>query len=542
MKSKILKWLSLIIVICVTPMVLPSCAEETTTFNSFNGAVDAYSQYWSSTIKGDTVIYECAQTLKVNYGQKDLILRPYATVKVYPKKDTIIFDNPQNLEPRLVNSSIKREKKGLNPIIHSFKKEFVFSDTEVICADVSYETYSLENEISSYALPSMSVTDVEFVNASITKDKLNENECYAELDFKFFWQVENFSQTGSETLTVEYLKLSSLLFDDDILLDTSFNTGHYFTNNDELVLFVDKTETWKYKGLKKERHSSPLLPVSLNSKENSTQKVDNFDFTSTLKTTSTSTDISKDNWNIIKNVVNQTITHSNQIDVFEDVFTYPTYDVNCFVWNQNFDFDLSFDFTSSQEVTTNNKLTATLITNATLEVASKRLSKQNKTQLELKNSNPNEDVPLYGKIISHFVSAIYDITNNTTKKCVIVCYEYGYEWGICEYEDDFPSTFTYTQSAYKGFNSVAQRGSDASFELAIARDTENVIFWYNANNSLISAIDALTCKVIGWKNFVNSQYCSKMKGYKQDFVDGGYILILTSPNGSTQTFSSYEQK
>jgi hypothetical protein len=523
-------------------MVLTNCAEETTTLSSFNGAVDAYHQYWSSTIKGDTVIYECAQTLKVNYGQRDLVLRPRATVKVYPQKDTIVFDNFQDLKPELVSSSINRETKGLNPIVHSFRKEFTFNDTEVICADVSYEVYSLENEVSTYAMPSMSVTDIEFVEATVVSDELNENELRVELDFRFYWQVENLSQSGSNDLTIEYLKLSSIVIEDDELEETSFNTGYNFINENQLEFFIEKVEKWKYKGVKKDKHTSIPLSINFEGEPNTTQKVSNFNFTSSLHASSISNDLSKDNWFITENLIEQKISYSNQVETFEDVFTYRTYEVACFVWNKTFEFDLNVDFKSSNELVKINDVSAKLITSATLSIASKSFNKEKQTILELKNTNPDDNPPLYGKIISHNISAVFDVTDNTTKKAVIVHYEHGYEWGICEYNEAFPAIFTYTQSSYSGFNSVAKRGSDAAFRLARSVDTDSIIFWYSEDNTLLSAIDALTCRVIGWKNIVDGKYSSKMDDYKQDFIDNNYILVLTSPNGETKTFSSYELK
>jgi hypothetical protein len=542
--KKIVKWFMLVLGIGIFMSVLSSCAKETTNFTAFEGAVKDYRQEWSSTIKGDTVIFENAQILRVNYGNRGLVLRPNANVRVYPKKDTIMFDEASSLTPVLEDSQTSKDTRGMNPIVTTFTKEFTFSDTQTVCADIMFETFILENETSSFAMPTMSITSIDFVSSSIKEDTFIEGLYYVELNFKFNWEVTNLNQKGSENLTIEYTKHSSAQDSNDTLIETTFKQGCDWITSNSIVLYIEKIDVWKNKGERKERYITDPLEISFTSSSNKTISVDNFNFTlKKEKAPLVTRDLCKENWCISENIISEKHIYTNGTDSFFDEFTYSNYIISCYIWGKTFEFDLDTHFTSYNELTIENDTTAINKTIATFSIASQTFDKDVITTLELRQEEPtptppSPTYPTHGRIISHHVSAIFDVQNNTTKKCIVIRYEKGYDWGVCDYEEDFPTIFTYTQSGYSGFNSVAIKSGENNYRLARAVDTSNVIYWYAENNTLLSAIDAITCKVIGWKNIVNGKYCSKMDSYVEEYTDDNYTLTLTSKNGQTRTFHS----
>lgn len=541
--KKISKWFMSILGIGIFISVLSSCAEETTTLTSFEGAVNNYYQEWSSTIKGDTVIFENAQILTVNYGYRDFVLRPNASVRVYPKKDTVLFDDISNIAPTLENHSSNKDTKGMNPVITTITKEFSFDDSQTVCADIMFETYILENETSTFAMPTMTITSIDFISADIKEDTFIEGTYYVGLNFKFNWEVSNLNQKGHQNLRVEYIKNSSNTNDDDILIETFFKQGYDWINSNSLVLYIEKIDRWKNKGEHKERYVTEPIEIKFSSSSNKTITVDNFNFTLQKERTPIITkDLCNENWCIKEEIISEKHVYTNTTDYFFDEFTYSNYIISCFIWGQTFEFDLDTHFTSYNELDITSDTTATNRTIATFTIASQTFNKDVITSLELINKEEPTptppEYPSHGKIISHHISAVFDVQNNTTKKCVVVRYEKGYDWGVCGYDEDFPESFTYTQSGYSGFNSVAQKNGENQYRLARAVDTSNVIYWYAENNTLLSAIDAITCKVIGWKNIVNGKYCSKMENYNEEYSNDNYTLTLTSPSGKTRTFNS----
>ncbi len=538
------------LVLCIISVFAFGCAQEDYELSSVSNSLSYntyYSHQWSKTTKKDTTILLCLQNVKMENVDENF--SSTVMIKLYKQKDSVYFNEKMSPSPICENKVVTSNKKDIssNKTKHTIKKEFFFNDGEIVYADITFYSQKVELENSTLTLPYMSITSVDFNTSNLQQDKNKENQYHVVLDFDVNWQIVGKNDDGNENASIEYEKIK--IYDQDELLNTSYTKGYNWINEEIISLFVEKIESWKIAGEKKTKYTSPPLEIKLLTSGYKTLEVANFDFRKELfEETKNEENISKDNWDITKHLITQTLRYTNNTDTFDDVFSYFLFDVSFMLDEKVFNFDLGVEFSVDNELTTINQHHKSNKTSAKLRVASKEFVNDIVTVLKLKsNDEPNdeptdepvdEDLPKHGRIISHFVSAIYDVDNSTTKKCVVVRYEKGYDWGVCEYEEFFPTTFTYTQTGYSGFNSVAQTAKGQPFRLARAIDTKDAIYWYQENNKLISAIDFLSCKVIGWKNKKNGMYCSTMEGYEENYSSNGYTLKLTAPDGSTKTFKS----
>ncbi len=495
---------------------------------------------WSETSKGDTLIYECAQTVSVNYQGAIKTYTPKAKIVFYKRDDVIPINSNEDATPTYITSKEDKDSNSSSPTIYTYDKEFSFDDGQIITAKAYYEVYTNDNPNFDVMLPFVSINSIDFIDAksSLSKDKTDEYK--VDLLFSFDWMVNYASEDGTESLNIDYLKV--VLNDADELLDVTYNQSYEWISDNSLTLILERNEIWSKGGKKTTKYQSPALNIGLSSEKNKTLEVSSFDFTKKLTTTTNKTeDLSKDNWNILKKEIQEKVTFSNSSTSFDDSFVYPSYEVSFSLDDKVFNYDLTSAFSYDTSTSKNNEKTSTLTTQGNLIVASKSFTSAVITILNLKENNTltpdDETIPAHGRIISHFVSAVFDVSSKVTKKCVIVRYEQGYDWGICEYDEYYPASFTYTQSGYSGFNSAAIE-KKGQYRLARAVDTSNAIYWYKENNELVSGIDVTTCKAIGWKNMVDGKYCSKMDGYETKFSSDLYTLTLTAPDGSTRTFKS----
>lgn len=543
-KYKFMKEKNLILLIVLGMMSMlffNSCSGEDPYFSSPNSSVIKSTHQWSTATKGDTLIYECAQIVSLNYLGKVTTFNPKAKIVFYKSNDVITIDPSDNPKAIYKTSNETKDETSSSPTIYSYDKEFIFEDGQKITAKAFYEVYTFDED-KSINLPFVSINSIDFVDANTALSPDKTDEYKVDLLFSFDWKVNYGSEEGKKDVEIDYLKVALNSEKPDELIDITYNQSYEWTDDNSLVLIFEKNEIWSLSGKKSQKYQSPALEFNLSSAKNKTLECSSFDLKSEQKTTTVKSEtISNDDWNIIKNEVTEIITISNSSLTFEDSFVYQTYKASFRIDGKEFEYDLSSVFSYDTSISKNNEQTSTHTTLGSLIVCNKTFNSAVVTTLNLKEKDepaPDDDtIPAHGRILSHFVSAVFDVSSKVTKKCVIVRYEQGYDWGICEYDEYYPTSFTYTQSGYSGFNSAAIE-KKGQYRLARAVDTSSAIYWYKENNELVSGIDVATCKAIGWKNMVNGQYCSKMNGYEEKFSSDSYTLTLTAPNGSTKTFKS----
>ena len=545
MKTK--NFIGLIILGIVSMLFINSCSgQDAFDILSVENSLMKNNYLWSSTIKEDTIIHECIQTISVNYQGKVTNLNPKAKIVFYKNKDVVPMTPGEDPTSIFKTSNEETEETSISPTIHTFNKEFIFEDGEVITVQAYYEVYTSADidATLNVDLPYISIESIDFVSVKTSSNQDRVDEYKVDLAFSFDWKL-NYSLDGGKTpIDMDYLKV--VLSDTDNFLETTYNQGYEWVSDNSLILTLEKNEIWSQSGKKTTKYQSKPLEFYLSSGKNKTLEVSSLNFSTELTTNTLNTnDLSGDGWNITQTEIKKVVKYSNAEDVFDDSFTYPSYDVSFYKDGKTFTYDLSSSFSYNTSRSKNNESTTTLTTLGNLIVANNTFNSSVVSVLNIKeNQDPTPDVdddetrPEHGRILSHFVSAVFDVSNKVTKKCVVVRYEQGYDWGICEYNEYYPKTFTYTQSGYSGFNSAAICDSKGTYRLARAIDTSNAIYWYKENNELVSAIDAATCKAIGWKNLVNGKYKSAMDGYKENFSSDSYTLTLTAPDGSTRTFKS----
>ncbi|MBQ8751393.1 MAG: hypothetical protein IJZ30_07150 [Alphaproteobacteria bacterium] len=562
MKTKSKVSFMYIMVIYILSVFLYGCSEENYEFSSISPSLSnttIHSCQWSMTEKNDTTILLCIQNARLENDDENF--SSVVTIKLYKQKDTIYFNKDMSPTPSFKDKKSTTNNEALSPSLtkHTIKKTFLFDDDEVIHLDATYYSQTVEKDGQIIPLPYVSISSADFNNVTISKDKNNDNQYLATLEFIVNWEEKIKGKKGQEKAYIEYSKVK--INTNDELLKTSYNQGYDWIDNQTLSLFVEKVDTWSISGEKRHKYASPSLDVRLLSSEYKTLDVTNFDFTKELTEETTHTDlIEKDNWTISKDIITKKLLYTNQKETFSDTFSYPYYDVSFELDEKVFSFDLGIKFSVDNNISTTSDTHKSNTSTAQLEVASKQFEKKVVTVLKLiqddtppsddnddtskddDKENDDENIPPHGRIITHYISAIYDVANSTTKKCVVVRYEEGYDWGVCEYEESFPSSFTYTQTGYSGFNSVAQSSKTSPFRLARVVEKSNAIYWYQENNKLISAIDFLSCKEIGWKHIKNGKYCSLMDGYQEDFTNNSYTLTLTASDGTSKTFKSSKRK
>jgi hypothetical protein len=486
------------------------------------------------------------------YDSRTVTLTPKAYVKLWLEKSLIYFGQNESANPIFSKETKTDGTTGSNPTRTIINKMFTFADGQVGRAEICYENYSLQLSSTTYQLPYMVISNISYAKASVQSS--GDDTYLAGLTFNAAWQTNDKADSGTEALLVSYNKKQSAATDQ--LLSTTYDKSYEWTGDKALTLFVQKNETWSVSGVKTQKYQSPTLSFDFNGKENRSLTVTSFDFTGKSSvSTSSKSDLSSDGWNIKKSTVTQTVAFSNGSETFSDVFTYPQFDAALTLDGQTFDFDLSVKFTEKHQIVKTSESYAQNTTTGVAVVLGKSFSQAVVTALSMKSTavepdpepDPEPDGPAYGKIIDFAVTAVFDpselhANGNITKKCVSVRYEKGYEWGICEYSENFPSSFTFTQTGYTGFNSAAMDTAKSPFEAARAVDGSNAIYWYAEDNTLLAAIDVLTCKTYGWKNIVNGKYSAFISGYTTTYSSDRYTLTVTAPDGTTYKFKSSPTK
>ncbi|MBR5599108.1 MAG: hypothetical protein IKW39_03610 [Alphaproteobacteria bacterium] len=543
MKKKLLKSIYHLFVIQLIMLVVCSCSRERSLSGISSPIGSDYYFIWSSTTKSDTLIYDCFQTVQINYEDEDVNLHPVANIRFYLDKKNITIKPNEDIKAVYIDETSSTSQFGSYPVTLALDKKFMFNDKQVVYAKAKSEYFLSADNVNP--LPYMNIVDIVYKSSTSSPkdDKYTKIDLYFDIEYK----NEDTSKVGTIEAKLSYLKFieenSKEDVEEDLLVNTSYQKGVELKEGNQFIFYVEKKETWKLSGEKKIKYTSPLLSNYLKAENNKTLSVENFDFTPKVITSLTPNTTNKDDWTITENVITKTISYTNQKDKFEDIFVYPDYEASFKLDDKVFSFDLETSFGYEKKLIDQTETTKINQSIATLLVSSVELKEKVETILELKTSTvpkePNlNEIPKHGKILAHYVSAVYSPDKEVTKKCVIIRYEEGYDWGICGYDEFFPSDFTYTQSGYSAFNSLAYNKQDNSYCLARASDEKEAIYWRKEDNTIIAAIDYFTCKIIGWKNSPNGKYSYKMTPYSEEYSDTNYTLTITAPNGSKKTFKS----
>lgn len=523
-------------------LLCAACSEhESVVSQSNNGNRGTLSYEWSSQQVGDTVFLICAETLRYEDDSGWHTLYPKATVKLWTKEKTVSFEQSRNPTPIYLKTSINSGYDGFSPRCRSVQQDLFFDDGQIICAEICSELYSYISNGRELFYPHVELQELIFSKSSVQESSQN---IVPTISLLMPWSASDGSGNGKKELSISYVKTP--VANKDQLLSTSYSKQIEWIDNNLFRLAIIKESRWEIAGLQSEKNVSPILNFSLQNSENQTLDVSNFDFKDVVSSaTSDMQEVGNENWRIKKGLVTQTIRFSNGSEYLENVFSYPVYDASITWDNQTFYFDLSMLFNETYHITKSGNDVAELINTGSILLDGHSCEKAVTSSLKLKKEDPNKpdrQDAKYGKILGFAVSAVFDQaginSGNITKKCVLVHYEQGYEWGICEYAETFPAFFTFTQSTYDAFNSAAKSSETADFQLAKAVDSANNIIWYDSMNKKISGIAAITCKIYGWENIVNGSYASTIDSYTSQISDDGYTITLTAPNGKKKTFSS----
>ena len=549
MKRKIFD--GFIALICAVTGTLLSCtSDETAVPQGNDGPAGSLTFQWSEqTQVGDTVMLVCNQTLVTTDNRTRQTLYPKATIKLWPENaQPIEYTEGNDPTPQYGNSVNNEGYEGSLQRCYAVTQKISMRDGKVFRARLCYDLNSYYASGRTLFYPHIILEKLAFNN--VVSVKKSGSVTYVELEFDAPWLTSNSTGKGTKKIRISYAKKE--VQEADKLLSTTFSKGFNWDNS-SFQLYVEKKETWKRAGEKKTYQRSKWLPFSLSFSCDAEKEVSNFDFTGTLVPTSTAKeDISADGWTLKQGKATQTLRFTNGYESFAHVFTYPLYEASITWEGKTFDFDLSVNFNEKHYVTKYSNHSAKCTTEATLTLDGKKFEKTAVITLTIpEEPDPGDDPdpypytgPKYGKILGYYVSTVFNpaLLDNgkgaLAEKCVLIHYQTGYEWGICGYNEDFPSSFTYTASTYGGYTSAAKHSAKDAYQLTYVEELTSSILWYDASDKLISGIDAVTCKVYGWPHIVDRKYASMFKTYGGKYTNNNYTLTIIAPSGATKTFNS----
>ena len=536
---KKVSWCRRILWCAIALMATISCTEENLYSASNNGDLGTLTYDWSDAQEGDTVYLFCNQTVIYSLNNSQRTITPKAIVKIWPEQHIVEYAAGMNPVPRYQKTTVDKTYHGSNPYRRVINQHIYLHDGSILHAEISYELYSYMGSTREQFFPHVEFSEMTFNTATAE----SENGYFrAKVTLNVPWSATDNSGNGTKEVTASYLK--KRVQETDVVLATSYTTGVEWTGINTFKLYLDKYEVWQMAGDKTTRTSSPELRFDVNSSDNKSIEATNFNFNFTRQSSHTTKQKidAPTPWQIKKGLETQTLMFTNGTNYFEDTFSYPIYEASITQDGQTFGFDLDVMFNVTNNISYVNLTNGQNISTATLSFASHSFSKTVTTQI-----NKIEDEPIVsgkGKIIYYSVTAVFDpaeVDNDNgsiTKKCVLVKYENGYDWGICAYEDDFPSSFTYTESSYGAFNSAAKKTKKSAFELARVTETDSAILWYDGDNNELSGISGLECLILGWKNKYNDKFSAKIESYSTSLSNNGYTLTLTAPDGVSHVFDS----
>lgn len=541
MKQKI--FYGLYVLLGMAVLLLGACqSDETITSKSNNGTEGTLTYTWYATEKGDTTFLICKQTLRYKNSKNDWqTVSPNAQVKLYPQTPVIEYAYGKDPTPIYVRSAINSGYEGMNPRKKVIMQSITLSDGQLLNAEISSDLYAYVGDNGRELFyPHVEFQQLTFSDVALTTE---DNLVYPEVTFSLPWKDTSSGESGKLPVTVKYTK--QVVSSTDKLLKTSYQQGIEWLNANEFSLYVEKRELWQSAGeVVAAKKSSPKLRFALSRSEHKTKEVSNFGFTGRLTSDRTQiVDISQDGWSLMRDTVKAKVSFTNGTEFFEDAFSYPFYEASYTLDGKKFDFDLSVKFSESHHITEFSDSKAQNTTSAVAVFDGKSFDTEVMTSLTKKTA-PDIGQSKYGKVLGYYVMAVFnpaevETQGKITDKAVVVHYEKGYEWGVCAYSADFPSSFTYTETSFDNFNSVAKKDATSSYQLARAVDSKRSILWYDANNKQINGIDALSCMILGWENKDGDNYVSPVAGYSAEYSDNAYTITIKAPSGKTKKFSSY---
>ena len=527
------------LVSAIALLLFSSCEDQNSIPTSNNGSLGTLSFVWDSSFNGDTIQLFCKQTLTYYDDTQKRTVYPVASVKLWPKYHVVEYEQGYNPTPSYLRSSTKNSYEGVYPRTFVKKQEMLFSDNQIYEVELRSEVYSYTINGREQFCPHI---EFDYLNVDSIPAIAAANFAYPVIYFGVPWTNSATGEKGSHPLKSGYTK--KRVSEIDHVLSTNYSQGMEWAD-EKFSLYVEKTEVWQIAGTKTERNTSGWLDFNLSSSADKSIEVTNFDFVDKLApSVSSKQTISNGDWLIKKATASQTVHFTNNIEDFEDMFAYPVYEASLTWEGRTFEFDLSVNFAVDAQITQNSSDYARNVTKATAVVCQKSFEATVSTVLTKKTDTQPIIGSGHGKVLDVFVSAVFDpayfdtYSTSMTKKCVVVRYEKGYDWGICEYEQDFPSNFTFTQSNYTGFNSAAKSNASSGFELARVQESDSSILWYSAGNRRISGIDALTCKIYGWKYYKNGAYASLIDAYTTQYSNDSYMVTIYAPSGQSVSFKS----
>ncbi len=539
-KSFHVLWCSLAILMAL----FVSCEKESTYGVTGNtGDLGTLSYEWADAlVVNDTVYMTCNQNLVYTQSGNSQTIAQKAIIKIWCQKPLVEYAAGMNPKPRLTKMSpTDKTYAENNPRRRIVRQQCTLHDGQIAMIELSFDLYSYDYHNREQFFPHVELSEARFNNA----DAVAENGYYkATVLFDVPWSATDGSGQGTKTISVSYLK--KRVEEVDKVLNTNYETGIEWLGANTFKLYLDKVEEWQIAGYQPSRTYSPELSFVVNkSGDKSIEAKDfNFGFTTQASATTKQKVDTPSPWNIKKADATQTLMFTNGSDYFEDKFTYPLYDATIVMDGQTFGFDLNVVFNAVNQLSITDGKN---VTTATVKFGGRSFDASVITKITKKE----EEIPVVetgkGKILYFSVTAVFDTAEadkddgDITKKCVLVRYEKGYDWGICTYEDDFPRTFTYTESDYGAYNSAAKRTKDSPFELARATETTSAILWYDGNNDELSGISGLECLILGWKNQYNGKNSYRIESYGESLSADKYTLTLTAPNGATHVFDGHNK-
>lgn len=494
---------------------------------------------WDDALVNDTAFLYLNQTLGYIDQGKAKTLYPKAVVKLYPKLDTVYYAVGYDPTPFFQKTKDIKSYKGKNPRKRIISQEITLNDGQTLIAEISYDIYSYMSQGSEISFETATLETLKFEKAEVLKGY----GCFLnKITLSVPWEIKSLKESGKKNIQVFYAKKQ--VKEVDKLLTTSYDHGIEWTDEAHFCLFVSKKEIWRINGEKNYKFSSPWLEFSLNASSDKTVWYEEIDFSTKLSfDQEVRNPVEGGVFEIKKGNIRQKVMFSSRSSYFEDVFSYPSFEASFLIDDKRFEFDLEAQFKEEHLMLSLEDNQFENKTTGYVSFAGKTFEKTVSTKLLKKPDTPPVVELKRGKVLGVFVSAVFDMdaighNDNITKKCVLVRYEKGYEWGICDYQDAFPSSFKFQESSFDAFNSAAKRDVGMAFELARVVENKSTLLWYGENNQQISGIDALTAMIYAWEHNLDGRLASVISDYKTVYADDGSKVDVFAPNGVKMTFSA----
>lgn len=494
---------------------------------------------WDKAMVKDTAFLYLNQTLSYIEDGKEKKLYPQAVVKLYPRQDTVYYAAGYAPAPSFEKTDAVQGYQGIEPRKWVISQEITLSDGQKLMAEISYDMYSYRSQGVELFFDAAKLSELKFGKAEVSQG----NGCLiVQITLNVPWEISSLNESGKKEIQTFYAKKQ--VKEVDKLLTTSYNKGVEWVDETHFCLFVNKEELWRIAGEKNYKFSSSPIEFSLSSDEDEVIECDDLIFSMEMTSEQDAKkSIDDGHFLLKKGNTRKKMMYSSSSSYFEDVFSYPLYEAVALIDGKQFEFNLEALFKVQYFMSVRGENLFENRTTGQVVFADKTFEKTVATKLYKKQEDPPSSELKRGKVLGVFVSAVFDMDeidkgSNITKKCVMVRYEKGYEWGICAFEEAFPSSFKFQEESFGAFNSAAKSGVGKEFELARVVENKSTILWYDENNKQLSGIDALTAMIYDWKHNVNGKLASVISDYRIVLADDGAKVEVFAPNGEKMTFNA----